>query len=60
MNLTSSSILSIQTNGLLHQNVDQTKLSRPVKMIYSSRQDNQRDWLQRPKFVWTLFNVIKP
>lgn len=30
----SPSILSIQTNGWLHQNVDQTKLSSPVKMIH--------------------------
>ena len=31
MNLMSTSILSIQTNGWLHQNVDQTKLSSPCQ-----------------------------
>ena len=60
MNVMSPSILSIQTNGWLHQNVDQTKLSSPVEMIHSIRQDNQRDWLQRPTFVWTFFNFFKP
>lgn len=32
---------------------------RPFKMLYNSRPDNNRNRPQRPKFVWSLFNINK-
>lgn len=32
---------------------------RPFKILYNSRPDNNRNRQQRPKFVWSLFNINK-